>query len=110
MTPEHGHGKKGETEWGPEEVKEILDVVAVKIPDLLEALSDVLYSKDNAAKYGDAIASFYNRLLEAGMSPEQAFSLTEKYMSSLSPFQAMGGMFKGGREGNNHGGINLKLE
>ena len=72
-----------------EDIKEILDVVAVKIPDLLEKLSDILYSKDNAVKYGDAIATFYTRLLEAGMEPDQAFSLTEKYMSSLSPMSAM---------------------
>jgi hypothetical protein len=89
-------GNKHETDWGPEEVKEILDTVSEKIPELLESLGDVLYSKDNAAKYADAIASFYKSLLDAGMSQEQAFELTEKYMSSLSPFQAMGGMFKGG--------------
>jgi hypothetical protein len=55
----------------------------------------VLYSKDNAAKYADAIASFYKNLVDAGMSQEQAFELTQNYMSSLSPLSAMGGVFKG---------------
>lgn len=95
-------GKKMAEQWGPEQIKDILGVVSEKIPDLLERLSDVLYSKDNAAKYGDAIASFYKTLLESGMDPEQAFQLTEKYMSSLSPFSAMGGMFKEGK-GHGHG-------
>jgi hypothetical protein len=76
-----------------EDIKEILDVIAEKIPDLLEKLSDILYSKDNAEKYGDAIATFYTRLIDAGMEPDQAFELTEKYMSSLSPMSAMGDAF-----------------
>jgi hypothetical protein len=90
------HGMRGE-DWGPEEVKEILDVVAEKIPNLLESLSDILYSKENAQKYGDAVAHFYKSLLEAGMTTEQAFELTEKYMSSLSPLASMGGMLKEGK-------------
>lgn len=75
---------------GPQEIKEILDVVAEKIPDLLDKLSDILYSKESAEKYGDAVATFYGRLIEAGMDPGQAFELTEKYMSSLSPMSAVG--------------------
>ncbi len=102
MNDEHKkHGKHGE-DWGPEEVKEILDVVAEKIPNLLESLSDILYSKENAQKYGDAVAHFYKSLLEAGMTQEQAFELTEKYMSSLSPLASMGGMFKEGKNWRPH--------
>ena len=78
---------------------DLLATVSEKIPELLDKLSDVLYSKDNATKYGDAISTFYKTLLEAGMDPEQAFSLTEKYMSSLSPFSAMGNVFKNHKHG-----------
>ena len=78
----------------PEDIKEILEVVGEKIPTLLEKLSDILYSKENAVKYGDAVATFYKRLIDAGMEPDQAFELTEKYMSSLSPMAAMGDAFK----------------
>lgn len=100
--PEHRKGP-GEN-WGPDEVNKILETVSDKIPELMDKLSDVLYSKDNATKYGDAIASFYKTLIEAGMDPEQAFALTEKYMSSLSPFSAMGNVFKdhGHGHGSNH--------
>ncbi len=85
-----------------EDIKEILDVIAEKIPDLLEKLSDILYSQDNAVKYGDAVATFYSRLIEAGMTTDQAFELTEKYMSSLSPFSAMSDAM-GKRHGNGNG-------
>ncbi len=94
---EHNSGP-GE-DWGPDEVKEILATVSEKIPELLDKISDVLYSKENATKYGDAIASFYKTLIDSGMDPEQAFRLTEKYTSSLSPFSALGGMFKNHKHG-----------
>ena len=105
MHDEHSHGQ----DWKPEDIKEILDVVAEKVPDLLEKLSDLLYSKENAEKYGDAVATFYTRLIEAGMEPDQAFQLTEKYMSSLSPMSALGGAI--GKHANSNGsGLNLKIE
>lgn len=90
MHDEH-HGP----DFSPEDIKDILDAVSEKIPDLLEKLSDILYSRENAEKYGDAVATFYKRLLDAGMEPDQAYELTEKYMSSLSPIAAMGNAFKG---------------
>ena len=98
----HNEHKNG-PDMSAEDIKEILDVVAEKIPDLLEKLSDILYSKENAEKYGDAVATFYTRLIEAGMEPDQAFQLTEKYMSSLSPMSAMGDAFGHKvRNGNGH--------
>jgi hypothetical protein len=90
MHDEHGHQHGHGPDMSPEDIKEILDVVAQKVPDLLEKLSDILYSKENAVKYGDAVATFYTRLVEAGMEPDQAYALTDKYMSSLSPMSAMG--------------------
>ena len=106
----HDEHKNQGMEWGPEEVTQILDVVGEKIPALLEKLSDILYSKENAEKYGDAVATFYTRLIEAGMEPDQAYALTEKYMSSLSPMDSMGKAFGKASNGNHHGGLNLKIE
>ncbi len=88
------HDENRGPDFNAEDIKEILDVVAEKIPGLLERLSDILYSQQNAEKYGDAVATFYKRLVDAGMEPDQAFELTGKYMSSLSPMAAMGDAFK----------------
>jgi hypothetical protein len=82
-------------DWGPEQVKEILETISDKIPSLLNNMSDVLYSKENAEKFGHAVALFYKQLVEAGMSPGQAFELTQRYMSSLSPLQSIGSAFVG---------------
>ena len=74
----------------PEKIKEILDVVAEKIPGLLKQLSELLYGPKSAKQYAEAAAIFYKELKNAGMTDEQAFDLTRQYMSTLN----LGNMFK----------------
>ncbi len=87
-----------------EKVKEILQVVSEKIPALLNQLTDVLYGKESAAKYGQAVAGFYKALKESGMDDKQAYELTKTYMSSLDFMsllgKAVGGHDKGGIDEN----------
>jgi len=99
-----------------EEVKEILGVVSEKIPALLNSLTDVLYGKTSAEKYGQAVANFYRTLKDSGMTDEQAFRLTEQYMSSLNLGkiieQAVGsGRRRHGEAGEEGGhGLHLKIK
>ncbi len=92
----------GSDEWKADDVKEILNAVSERIPALLNNLADVLYGKESAQKYGQAVAGFYKTLKDSGMTDEQAFRLTEQYMSSLSLGSvlgsAMGGRHHGERE------------
>lgn len=74
----------------PEQIKEILDVVAQKVPGLLKELSSFLYSADSAKQYAEAAATFYKELIKAGMSNEQAFELTSQYLSTLNLGRMMG--------------------
>jgi len=73
----------------PEQVKEIFAVFSDKLPALLNSLTDSIFGKDASAKFGTAVADFYRTLKESGMTDEQAFKLTEQYMSSLN----LGGLF-----------------
>jgi hypothetical protein len=68
----------------PEKIKEILDVVSEKIPGLLRELSGLLYSPQSAKQYAEAAAMFYKELIQAGMSPDQAYTLTSQYLSTLN--------------------------
>ena len=68
----------------PEEMKEMFEVASEKIPALLNSLTDSIYGKDASAKFGAAVADFYSTLKKSGMTEEQAFKLTEQYMSSLN--------------------------
>jgi len=71
-------------ELEPENVKEIFAIFSEKVPALLNGLTDSIYGKDASAKFGTAVANFYTTLKKSGMTDEQAFKLTEQYMSSLN--------------------------
>jgi len=71
-----------------QEVKEVLEVVSVEIPKLLESISNVIYKAENAEVMGKSIAGFYKQMKEAGMDDKQAFEMTQQYMKSFS----LGGM------------------
>ena len=81
---EDGKGRQ----FKAEDFKEMLNVAGEKIPALLNSLTDSIYGKDASAKFGTAVANFYKTLKDSGMTDEQAFKLTEQYMSSLN----LGGM------------------
>jgi hypothetical protein len=74
----------------PQKIKEILDVVAEKIPGLLKTLSELLYGPQSAKQYAAAAAIFYKELKAAGMTDAQAFELTQQYMSTLNLGNLMG--------------------
>jgi hypothetical protein len=73
-----------ETGMDPENVKEIFAIFSEKLPALLNNLTDSIYGKDASAKFGQAVANFYTTLKKSGMTDEQAFKLSEEYMSSLN--------------------------
>jgi hypothetical protein len=68
----------------PEKIREILDVVSEKVPGLLKELSGLLYGPESAKNYAASAATFFKELRDAGMTEEQAFELTQQYMSSLN--------------------------
>ncbi len=84
----------------PEKIKEILDIVAEKIPGLLKELSSLLYGPESAKKYAQAAATFFKELKAAGMTDQQAYDLTQQYMSTLN----LGQMMKGFNVGDHHHG------
>ena len=86
-----------------ENVKEILDVVSEKIPKLIENLTDILYGEKSSAKFGKAVATFYKELVDSGMTKEQAYELTQQYMSSLNLSGLIGEAVGSGGKGGKHG-------
>ena len=69
----------------PEKIKEMLEAATEKIPALIEAFSEVLYSKERARGVGEAVGAFYKELRAAGMSSDEAYELAKKYISDVSP-------------------------
>ena len=87
----YNHDHKRENMPDPKQVKEILDVVAEKVPSLLKDLSKILYGQEEAKQLGTAVATFYKELKDSGMTDDQAFELTQQYMSTLNVGKMMGG-------------------
>src|SRR2546426_12792372 len=80
-----------------DDVKQILTVVSDRVPALLNSLADVLYGKEQSAKYGQAVAGFYKTLKDGGMTDEQAYELTKQYMSAMNIPSMIGQAFSGGK-------------
>jgi len=66
-----------------DDLKEVLGVVTDKVPGLLRGLRDVLYSKGAAENMADAVATFYTKLVDAGIPRDQAMDMTKGYMINL---------------------------
>ena len=92
IKPKHEHSHGSDQMPEPEKIKEILNVVSDRVPELLKKLSDVLYGPDQAKKFGKAAAVFYNELKDTGMSKAEIFDLTRQYMATLNLGNVMGGM------------------
>jgi hypothetical protein len=76
-----------------DDLKEILSVVTDKVPGLLRGLRDVLYSKDAAENMADAVATFYTKLVDAGIPKDEAMDMTKGYMINLRDlFEGEGGL------------------
>jgi hypothetical protein len=74
----------------PEQLRRIFDVIGESVPELLDKITKILYSAAEGERFGQSVAAFYKALVEAGMTKEQAFTLTKEYMSNVS----LGGMLK----------------
>ena len=63
---------------------------------VLGASGDIRDLGEQAKQFAESVALFYKGLIDAGMTPEQAYELTNQYMSTLN----IGNMFKGMKIGN----------
>ncbi|MEW5826646.1 MAG: hypothetical protein AB1778_07420 [Candidatus Bipolaricaulota bacterium] len=74
-----------------DEVREVLSVVSTQVPGLLRGLRDVLYSAESAESMAAAVATFYKKLVDAGIPREDAMDMTRGYMINLRD------LFSGGK-------------
>ena len=77
-----------------DDLKEVLGVVTDKVPGLLKGLRNVLYSKDAAENMAEAVATFYTKLVSAGIPKDEAMDMTKGYMINLRDIFGSEGGFK----------------
>ena len=66
-----------------QEVKEILEVVADKIPALINQLRQALFSAEAGQELGKAVGSFYKELVANGIPEAEALEMAKSYVGSL---------------------------
>lgn len=96
---EKGEGKA-------EELREILGIVSDKVPGLLRGLRDILYSPEAAENMAGAVATFYRKLVEAGIPKEEALEMAKGYMINVRELMGSKGINIGsfmGRNGEREG-------
>ncbi|HDJ27088.1 MAG TPA: hypothetical protein ENF35_02085 [Aciduliprofundum sp.] len=78
-----------------EELERVLTVVEEKVPKLLREIVDAVSSPERARKMGEAIAEFYKKLKESGMSDEMAEKLTLEFLKANSVMGSIGKLLSG---------------
>jgi len=66
-----------------EELREVLGVVSERVPALIRGIRDVLYSREAAESMAEAVATFYKKLVDAGVPPKEALEMAKGYMIDL---------------------------
>jgi hypothetical protein len=79
-----------------EKVEQILKMVEERVPPLISPILDSIVGGQSADPRQEAeqIASFYETLVDSGMSPEQAFALTQQYLKSKDKASLLGQLIK----------------
>ncbi len=66
-----------------DDLKEVLSIVAEQVPGLVRGLRDVIYSAEAAGNMADSVATFYKKLVEAGIPREDAMGMARDYMINM---------------------------
>lgn len=68
------------------EIKEVLDVVGDKLPNIINGLMKNLYSEDAGIQMGKAVGGMYQELKAAGMEDKDIMPLIKEYLATLRMF------------------------
>jgi len=66
-----------------EDLRELFSVLSEQVPGLLRGLRNILYSKEAAENMADAVATFYKKLVEAGIPKDEALDMARGYVLNL---------------------------
>lgn len=66
-----------------EDLRDLFSVITSEVPGLLRGLRDIVYSKEAAENMADAVATFYKKLVEAGIPKDEALDMARGYVLNL---------------------------
>jgi septation ring formation regulator EzrA len=74
---------KNQSKEDIQNVTEMLDMVSEKIPALLRGIKETFFSEEAGRETGKAVGAFYQELIKAGFSHDDATSMAMTYMNSV---------------------------
>jgi len=66
-----------------EDIKELMDALTEKLPNLLNQLRGALFSAEAGQDLGRAVGAFYKELVDSGIPVEDALAMAKSYIGSL---------------------------
>jgi len=66
-----------------EDLRDLFSVITAEVPGLLRGLRDIVYSKEAAENMADAVATFYTKLVAAGIPKDEALDMARGYVLNL---------------------------
>lgn len=66
-----------------DDLKKVFGVITAEVPGLLRGLRNTFYSKEAAENMADAVATFYTKLVDAGIDKHEAMEMAKGYMINL---------------------------
>ncbi|HHU82261.1 MAG TPA: hypothetical protein GXZ26_04600 [Firmicutes bacterium] len=76
------------------EIGELMDELASKVPHLLREIMAAFYSVEAATNIGAAVGAFYKKLLDSGISQEDAMRMTQDYLNTFKDVAKFQGNFE----------------
>ena len=76
------------------ELKEVLDTVSEKIPNLIKGILETIYSPQSGKQVGETIGNLYKELINSGMPKEDAIEISKDYLKFIKEFKDFNGEFK----------------
>jgi hypothetical protein len=89
-------GERKHASGEAQEVAEIFETLATKLPQMINGILGSLFSPESAANMGKAVADFRKSLIEGGIPEDEAMQMTREYLGTLT---RMKDLFKGMRVG-----------
>jgi hypothetical protein len=82
-------GEKRHVSGEAQEVAEIFETLATRIPEMINGILGSLFSPESAKNMGKAVGEFRASLIEAGIPEEEAMQMTREYLGTLTNFSGM---------------------
>lgn len=77
-------GDRNYSSHDAQEVADIFETLATKIPQMINGILGSLFSPESAENMGKAVAEFRKSLIEGGIPEEEAMKMTREYLGTLT--------------------------